>query len=446
MTAAGRRFMRLVLTNVLPIAGLGLLTTLLHDSAWGWATTTLGLLLVVIVQTRSLASFAAWIDDPQRSDAPDHAGEWGEIYLKLSRRLRVEARARDEIEARLRSFTDAMDAVPDGLVIVDGNHQVQWANRAAGDHLGIRVPRDGGAIIEQLVRTPGFAEYLGKPGEPSPFIVQSPAARARTYALRIVPLGQRNTLLVSLDVTDARRVETMRSTFVANVSHELRTPLTVVSGFLEHFADEGSMSAEQRQQFAHLMSEQTRRMLSLVDDLLTLSRLEAEDAPASEEEVDMDELLAQLLAEGQSLSEGRHRIQASCKGPALRGNRKELHSAFGNLVSNAIRYTPPGGEIRIKWKLRGELGVFSVRDSGVGIAAEHLPRLTERFYRVDRGRSRDTGGTGLGLAIVKHILLRHQANLAIDSRVGEGSTFRAEFPDWRLRPDDPPSDDPQTSG
>ena len=240
-------------------------------------------------------------------------------------------------------------------------------------------------------------------------------------------------MLVSLDVTDARRVESMRSEFVANVSHELRTPLTVVSGFLEHFADDGAMNADQRQHFARLMSDQTARMLSLVDDLLTLSRLEAEDAPASEEDVDMADLLAQLLAEAKSLSEGRHRIEIACQGPTLRGNRKELHSAFGNLVSNAIRYTPAGGDIVIEWAVRRGAGVFAVRDSGVGIPAEHLPRLTERFYRVDRGRSRDTGGTGLGLAIVKHILLRHQAKLGIESQVGEGSTFRAEFPGWRLK-------------
>jgi two-component system phosphate regulon sensor histidine kinase PhoR len=215
-------------------------------------------------------------------------------------------------------------------------------------------------------------------------------------------------LLVSLDVTDAHRVEAMRSTFVANVSHELRTPLTVVSGFLEHFTDGDAMSAEQRLYFARIMSDQTKRMLSLVDDLLTLSRLEAEDAPASEEEVDMDPLLAQLLSEAQSLSEGRHGLQVLCHGPALRGNRKELHSAFSNLVSNAIRYTPAGGEIRIEWGTRDGGRLFR-DDSASASPAEHLPRLTERFYRVDRGRSRDTGGTGLGLAIVKHILLRHQA-------------------------------------
>ena len=435
MTAVGRWVVRIVLTGVLPILFLGLLAWAMYGPVWGWAASALGLLLVVIVQTRRLALLAAWIDGPERAEFPDSGGAWGEVFRKLSRKLRFDARSLSEVEASLRAFTEAMDAVPDGLAILDGSHQIQWCNRAAGEHLGVFLPRDRGAIIEQLVRTPGFADYLRRPDRQTPFILQSPAARTRVYVLRAVPLGEHNSLLVSLDVTDARRVEAMRSTFVANVSHELRTPLTVVSGFLEHFTDDDTMSAEQRQHFARLMREQTKRMLSLVDDLLTLSRLEAEDAPASEEDVAMDELLAQLLSEGQSLSAGRHRLVVACKGPALRGNRTELHSAFGNLLSNAIRYTPAGGEIRIKWQVREGAGVFSVRDSGVGIAAEHLPRLTERFYRIDHGRSRESGGTGLGLAIVKHVLLRHQATLVIKSQVGEGSTFRAEFPGWRLQPE-----------
>ena len=435
MNAAVPGFAKILLSGVLPIVAPALLLGLIHGAAWGWATAALGLLLIVLMQTRRLTVLAAWLNAPDRAGSvPDAGGTWGEVFTRLSRRLHQDARRVEEVEAELQSFREAMDAVPDGLVILDASHQIQWSNRAAGEHLSIRLPRDDGAIIEQLVRLPGFADYLGNPDGQAPFILRSKAARSRVYAIRAVPLGKHKQLLVSLDVTDAHRVEAMRSTFVANVSHELRTPLTVVSGFLEHFTDGGVMSAEQRLYFARIMSDQTKRMLSLVDDLLTLSRLEAEDAPASEEEVDMDPLLAQLLSEAQSLSEGRHGIQVLCHGPALRGNRKELHSAFGNLVSNAIRYTPAGGEIRIEWGTRDRLGVFSVQDSGVGISAEHLPRLTERFYRVDRGRSRDTGGTGLGLAIVKHILLRHQAALLIESRVGEGSTFRAEFPAWRLPP------------
>lgn len=441
MSAAVPGFAKILLSGVLPIIAPALLLGLIHGAAWGWAAAALGWLLIVLMQTRRLTVLAAWLDAPDRAGrVPDAGGAWGEVFTKLSRSLHHDARRVEEVEAELQSFREAMDAVPDGLVILDASHQIQWSNRAAGEHLNIQLPRDGGAIIEQRVRTPGFADYLGSPDGQAPFILRSQAARSRVYAIRAVPLGKHKQLLVSLDVTDAHRVEAMRSTFVANVSHELRTPLTVVSGFLEHFIDGGVMSAEQRLYFARIMSDQTKRMLSLVDDLLTLSRLEAEDAPASEEEVDMDPLLAQLLSEAQSLSEGRHGIQVLCHGPALRGNRKELHSAFGNLVSNAIRYTPAGGEIRIEWGTRerggtrDRVGVFSVHDSGVGIPAEHLPRLTERFYRVDRGRSRDTGGTGLGLAIVKHILLRHQASLLIESRVGEGSTFRAEFPAWRLPP------------
>lgn len=435
MSAAGPGFAKILLSGVLPIVAPALLLGLIHGAAWGWAVAALGWLLIVLMQTWRLTVLAAWLDAPDRAGSvPDAGGTWGEVFTRLSRRLHHDARRVEEVEAELQSFREAMDAVPDGLVILDASHQIQWSNRAAGEQLSIRLPRDDGAIIEQLVRLPGFADYLGNPDGQAPFILRSQAARSRVYAIRAVPLGKHKQLLVSLDVTDAHRVEAMRSTFVANVSHELRTPLTVVSGFLEHFIDGGVMSAEQRLYFARIMSDQTKRMLSLVDDLLTLSRLEAEDAPASEEEVEMGPLLTQLLSEAQSLSEGRHGLQVLCHGPALRGNRKELHSAFGNLVSNAIRYTPAGGEIRIEWGTRDRLGVFSVQDSGVGIPAEHLPRLTERFYRVDRGRSRDTGGTGLGLAIVKHILLRHQAALLIESRVGEGSTFRAEFPAWRLPP------------
>ena len=432
MTRLGASFAKLLLRGVLPIAFLALLAWLSHGPAWAWAVAALGCALLVCVQTRQLAALAAWRDAPASSEFPQAGGAWGEVLGKLALRLDAEAHQREEVAARLRSFRGAMDAVPDGLVILDAGHRIQWSNRAAAAHLGIRLPRDKEVMIEHLVRTPGFAEYLAGADTQGTFVLQALAARTRVYTIRVVPLGDANKLLVSLDVTDARRVESMRSTFVANVSHELRTPLTVVSGFLEYFTDDGAVDAEQRQQFARLMSDQTARMLTLVDDLLTLSRLEAEDAPASEEDVDMADLMEQLLAEGQSLSDGRHQLAVTCAGPALRGNRKELHSAFGNLVSNAIRYTPAGGEIRIEWAVVDGRGVFSVCDSGVGVAAKHLPRLTERFYRVDRGRSRDTGGTGLGLAIVKHILLRHQATLSIESELGAGSTFSAVFPDWRL--------------
>ncbi len=436
MNRRGRFLARVLVTTVASVGSLTLLLGYPQGAVWGLAASALVWLGLLIRQEKRLAELLAWLDLPADRTLPVATGAWGEAFVKLSRRRRDDERQRQSIAASLTSFREAMDAVPDGLVLLDAEHRIQWYNRVAGVHLhlGGLQASDAGAIVEQLVRVPGFAEYLAHPTHEAPFLLRTNTERSRSYALRVVPLGEGQTLLVSIDVTDARRVETMRSEFVANVSHELRTPLTVVSGFLEHLIDETTTDPGQRQHFARLMSEQTARMLSLVDDLLTLSLLEADDAPASEDEVELSALLGQLLLEGESLSDGRHHFVMTCAQSVLRGNRKELHSAFGNLVSNAIRYTPPGGEIELTWSLSEGSGVFAVRDSGAGIAAEHLPRLTERFYRVDRGRSRETGGTGLGLAIVKHILLRHQARLEIESQLGAGSTFRAIFPAARLIP------------
>jgi two-component system phosphate regulon sensor histidine kinase PhoR len=212
----------------------------------------------------------------------------------------------------------------------------------------------------------------------------------------------------------------------------LRTPLTVVNGFIEHMQDDPAMDVAQRQRFVELMIDQSRRMLRLVDDLLTLSRLEARDNLPREEDIDVEDLLAGLVEQGRALSDGGHDLSLACEPCRIKGSRGELESAFGNLISNAVRYTPKGGKIEVSWKVSDGRGVFAVADNGMGIAQEHLPRLTERFYRVDRGRSRETGGTGLGLAIVKHVLLRHQAELMIESELGKGSRFMTVFPAWRL--------------
>ena len=433
MTPAGKSAIRLLIGGVAAAIVFGLLVGVAVDTLAGWGTATGALVVLAWWQTRQLLALADWLQSPETLQSPVLSSAWQRLICRRIDDQRQTVATLTTVEAHLRSFTEAMNAVPDGLLILDAGQCIQWGNKAAEAHLGIDLVRDTGASVERLVRNPGFADYLHDPDPQSPFMLQTTAARARLYALRVVPLNGQSKLLISIDVTDARRVEAMRSEFVANVSHELRTPLTVVSGFLEHFANNDAMPPEQQRHFSRLMSDQAARMLSLVDDLLTLSRLEAEDAPASEEMVDMVDLLQQLQSEAQSLSEQAHRLDVRCDGPALRGNRKELHSAFGNLVSNAIRYTPAGGTIRIQWRISDGLGVFAVQDSGVGIAAEHLPRVTERFYRVDRGRSRETGGTGLGLAIVKHILLRHQAALVIESQVGQGSTFWAEFPAWRLQ-------------
>jgi CheY-like chemotaxis protein/PAS domain-containing protein len=285
MRAAGSGFSKILLTGVLPIVGLALLLGVIHGAAWGWAVAALGLLLIVLMQTRRLTILAAWLDAPEHARVPDAGGAWGEVFVKLSRRLHHDACRVEEVEAGLRSFREAMDAVPDGLVILDASHQIQWSNRAAGEHLGIQPA----ARWRRDHRATGAHSGLRRlPRQPRRPQLPSSSSRRRRAAASMPSgpslWGSTSSLLVSLDVTDARRVEAMRSTFVANVSHELRTPLTVVSGFLEHFTDDGAMSAEQRLHFARIMSDQTKRMLSLVDDLLTLSRLEAEDAPASEEE------------------------------------------------------------------------------------------------------------------------------------------------------------------
>jgi two-component system phosphate regulon sensor histidine kinase PhoR len=249
----------------------------------------------------------------------------------------------------------------------------------------------------------------------------------------LVPFGDRQKLLLSRDVTQLERVETMRRDFIANVSHELRTPLTVVGGFLEGFADAEQINMEQSRRHFQLMLDQTRRMQGLVDDLLTLSRLESNQEKISDETVDVKSLIETLHKEAISLSAGRHRIHLEIgMNAGLRGNERELRSAFGNLVSNAVRYTPEGGEISLRWSMQDGEGRFCVQDSGIGIEPQYISRLTERFYRVDRGRSRETGGTGLGLSIVKHILTRHQGHLEVESTPGKGSTFCACFPARRV--------------
>jgi two-component system phosphate regulon sensor histidine kinase PhoR len=283
--------------------------------------------------------------------------------------------------------------------------------------------------ITYLVRQPEFVEYIHAANFSAPLAMRPARHDDMVLSIKFIPYGGNKRLMISRDITQFERIEAMRRDFVANVSHELRTPLTVVSGFVENLQDMPDLCQESAQRALHLMAEQTRRMDNLVADLLTLSRLENEQSPLQEETVDMNELLNEVYRDGELLSGVKHPLHIEIANSAkLLGNRDELHSAFGNLLSNAIRYTPQGGEILLRWFERGGQPVFSVQDSGIGIAAQHIPRLTERFYRVDRSRSRETGGTGLGLAIVKHIAMRHQAVLEVSSEEGKGSTFAMVFP------------------
>ena len=322
-------------------------------------------------------------------------------------------------------------ALPYGVAVLDANYRLDWCNDAAREQLGLDPERDRNQAIVNMVLAPEFVEYLHAADFSEPLRIASPGSR-RTLSLQLVPFGDEEHLLLSQDVTGAAQVEAMRRDFVANVSHELRTPLTVLAGFLETIQDL-KLDASRVRDYVGLMAPQAERMKHLIDDLLTLSALEHAPAPPDTERITLRPLFQRVREEAEALSGGKHRISLEVSGKHdLLGAESEITSAFVNLVSNAVRYTPASGEVRLRWNSANGTGEFSVEDTGIGIDPEHLPRLTERFYRVDRGRSRETGGTGLGLSIVKHALARHQAALAIESTPGKGSRFIARFPTARL--------------
>ncbi len=374
-----------------------------------------------------------WLENPDEVEPPDATGTWGDIFYRLQKLQRRQRASRSELTNALEQFEHAAMAVPDGMVILNRSEQIEWCNPASRKYMGLDCERDRGQFIRYLMRQAHFLEFLDAADYSQRLVCKSPINRELTLSLQLVPFGESQKLLVARDITDLERVDAMRRDFIANVSHELRTPLTVVGGFVETLADVPDLPAAESRHYFDLMLDHTRRMQHLLDDLLTLSRLESADHTLKDEPVNVSELAQALKAEAESLSRGRHRVNLEVdSGAWLKGNLQEIRSALGNLVSNAVRYTPDGGEITLAWRERNGEGIFSVTDTGEGIAAEHIPRLTERFYRVDRSRSRETGGTGLGLAIVKHVLTRHGARLDIQSIPGKGSTFSAVFPAHRM--------------
>ncbi len=390
---------------------------------------SVAILMVLLLYFRRLAALDAWLHDPESLSVPDSNGVWGDVYSRLHRMVRKQIRDRERRIAALQDMEQATSALPEGVVSLDRGGHIEWCNTLAELHLGLDGKRDVGQQITYLVRQPEFVQYLVTQQFNAPLILRNTRHEGLILSIKLIPYGADKHLLVSRDITQFERVETMRRDFVANVSHELRTPLTVVNGFVETLHGMPNLENSMARRALQLMGEQTYRMEHLVDDLLTLSRLENELNVLQEEDVDMRQLVHVLQEEGLSLSGKRHRLHLELESNCgLLGNRNELHSAFGNLVSNAVRYTPAGGNITLRWQERSGLPVFSVQDSGIGIAPQHIPRLTERFYRVDRSRSRETGGTGLGLAIVKHVASRHQAQLEIVSEEGRGSTFSIVFP------------------
>lgn len=355
-------------------------------------------------------------------------GVWGEIHYQLYRLRQHHRRRKRAIAQYLHRFREFTAAMPDATVVLRTSGEIEWFNDAAGYLLGLRAPQDIGQRIMNLVRHPVFIKHFHAQRFGDHVEFPSPDNEGVILALSVVPYGKEQLLLVARDNTRLHKLEQVRRDFVANVSHELRTPLTVISGFVETLADDPQTSSRDRQQALKLMGEQTARMQHIVDDLLLLARLETDQRPVRREEVAVPALLHALGEEAKTLSGRRHDIRIEVEEELhVLGSPQELRSAFINLISNAVRYTPAGGSILIRWFADGEGAHFEVRDTGVGIAEHDIPRLTERFYRVDSGRSRQSGSTGLGLAIVKHVLERHNTVLQVASRLGAGSTFSCVF-------------------
>ncbi len=333
------------------------------------------------------------------------------------------------IATRMRDLRSAAGSLPDALVLLDQAQRVRWFNHAAESLLGLRRPHDRGVVLQERLRASALADWLQAGAQEPLHDVTAPGQPSRNLSVSMLAFGDRQRLLLARDTSDLNRLEQIRRDFVANVSHELRTPLTVIHGYLE------LLDPEDVPELAPVLSEmraQSKRMGQIVEDLLTLSRLETQDQ-VSDERVPMRPLLTTLRREAQALSRERHQIVVEAAAEAdLLGSAKDLHSAFSNLLSNAVRYTPTGGTITIRWERTPEGAVYSVQDTGYGIPANHLARLTERFYRVSSSRSRESGGTGLGLSIVKHVLNLHQARLTIESTPGQGSTFACHFGNERL--------------
>ena len=385
----------------------------------------IGIALLAFTQLHYLYRLNTWLDNPDQEKLPDGWGAWTDIFARLYRLRRDDEKNQAELTEWLARFRQAMHLLPDGVVIMDDVLFLEWCNPAAQNHLGLELARDKGMRVTNLIRNPAFIDYiiLGRYDQPLTL-----SLHGRKLIVHIIPFENRRQIVVTHDATESERIDMMRRDFIANASHELRTPLTVINGFLEIALAQPNLDPKVRQSHLQLMTEQGKRMQGLIGDMLTLTRLESIDYPMRPERVHIKPLLEGILEEANALSNGRHRITLAIDGPDLKGSVDELRSAFSNLVSNAVRYTPDGGEINLHWQQNDKGLVFSVQDNGIGIAAEDIARLTERFYRVDKGRSRETQGTGLGLAIVKHVLLRHHATLVIESKQEQGSRFMAVFP------------------
>lgn len=414
-------------------AGLGLVIGwwLGHALLGMWV----GLSLYLLMHLRYLAALRKWFGAPKSIELPEPGGIWGEVFESLLNLQRRNRKRKKRLAAIVAEFQASTEALPDGAVVLGERGEIVWFNTAGRTLLGLRSPQDFGQRVANLVRHPAFTSYFTEGDYRSEVEAPSPINAAVLLSYRIIPYGSGQRLLVVRDISDLRRLDTIRRDFVANASHELRTPLTVLRGYLDMMsADAAGGPLNPWSGPINEMRGQAQRMEALIADLLKLARLEAEGQQARLDVLDVPVMLQRMVDDARTVSKGQHRFETDIAPDVqLLGRDVELQSIFINLIANACQYTPTGGIIRVRWWGDAEGAHYSVADTGIGISEKDLPRLTERFYRVDVGRSRASGGTGLGLSIVKHALERHEARMKIESEVGVGSTFTCNFPPHRVQ-------------
>lgn len=418
-----------LIRHLMLVLAAGLLLGLISGQ-WGWAIAA-ALAGYLGWSTWQLLRLYQWLKTHQSDEAPpDGYGLWGEVFDSIYHLQRRNQKARGRLQAVIDRMQESTAALRDGMILLDRDSNLEWWNQSAERLLGLKSPQDGGQPVSNLVRHPRFKEYFAQEDYREPLELTSPINDNLRLQFHITIYGAGEHLMLVRDVTRVHQLEQMRKDFVANVSHELRTPLTVIAGYLETLLDNVEDVNPRWTRALQQMQQQAGRMQNLLNDLLLLAKLEATDYPADNKPVAIDLMLLSIRNDAQALSGGRnHRISLEADAKVkLKGSEAELRSAFSNLVFNAVKYTPDEGEIRIRWWGDEQGAHLAVQDSGIGIDPKHLPRLTERFYRVDSSRNASTGGTGLGLAIVKHVLLRHRGSLDISSVPGKGSSFTCHFP------------------
>ena len=428
--------------------GLAIVLQVAWGSSLGWVGMALGFGALTTWRRYQAARVASWLKAAPAQSPPENVGPWTDVVRHLEHNLQLQSELLLQAQETSDAVMAAAQALPVGVIALDSSMSIIWFNKSARQQLGLDEQVDLGTNLLHLIREPEFVRYARQRTWPDPLILKTlQGQQEKLLMMQFVIYAREQRLLITRDLTQIDKLETTRRDFVANVSHELRTPLTVLAGFVETISEAptGALSDDQVQQYFGLMREQANRMQSIVSDLLTLSNLET--SPVAEQEVvNVADTLQTVRQQIEALSAGKHKFEWDIEaGLDLLGAPSELTSAFSNLLTNAVRYTPEGGLISVRWAKEGLQGEkseqseqseqgarFSVKDTGIGIAAEHIPRLSERFYRVDRSRSRAAGGTGLGLAITKHIAMRHEADFQIESRLKQGSTFSLVFPENRL--------------